>query len=295
MNDLVDLIEQAIRERKDPLSRNEAFGELVRRFQDMVFGYAYSLLREEESARDAAQETFIAVYDRLESLANPGAFPAWTKKIAYRVCMRELRNRRRRRDESAGDEEIIPSHYPSPEGSALDGETRREIRSAIDRLPEDQRTSIVLHYIDGYSSVQIAEFLDIEPAAVKKRLQRGRDRMREEFMDTVRNDISGMRPSKDGNFVEKVSLYASFEAAAKLGQTTILEQMLVDGIDLDEADASGRTLLHWAVETDLPDAVALLLRSGADPSIRDRKGRTALRIAKQRKLAHIAALFEQEK
>jgi DNA-directed RNA polymerase specialized sigma24 family protein len=59
--------------------RHAAFGELVVRFQDMAYGYAYAILGDAHLAQDAAQEAFIAAYQKLAQLREPAAFPGWAE------------------------------------------------------------------------------------------------------------------------------------------------------------------------------------------------------------------------
>ena len=64
----------------------DAYGELVRRFQDMAYGYAYAIVGDLELAEDAAQEAFIEAYRCLPSLREPFAFPGWLKRIVFKHC-----------------------------------------------------------------------------------------------------------------------------------------------------------------------------------------------------------------
>ena len=72
----------------------DSYGELVRRFQDMAYGYAYSILGDFHLAEDAAQEAFIQAYRNLESLQQPIAFPGWFRTIVFKHCDRLTRRRR---------------------------------------------------------------------------------------------------------------------------------------------------------------------------------------------------------
>ena len=70
----------------DPSARQEAFGELVKRFQDMAYGCAYAVLGDVHLAQDAAQEAFIVAYRHLDQLQVPRAFPGWLKRITLSQC-----------------------------------------------------------------------------------------------------------------------------------------------------------------------------------------------------------------
>ena len=67
--------------------------ELVRRFQDMAVGYAYSILRNFHSAEDAAQEAFLEAYRNLDKLREPAAFPGWFRRIVFKHCDRQTRSK----------------------------------------------------------------------------------------------------------------------------------------------------------------------------------------------------------
>src|SRR5687767_1197308 len=70
-----------------------AFGELVRRFQDMAYAAAYAYLGDHHQAQDAAQEAFIAAFSDLSKLREPAAFPGWFRRIVLRQCGRQRRGR----------------------------------------------------------------------------------------------------------------------------------------------------------------------------------------------------------
>jgi hypothetical protein len=161
---------------------------------------------------------------------------------------------------------------PGPE-RALDGqETQGEIRSAVLGLPPTLKETVLLHYMDGYRVADVAQFLGISVAAAKKRLERGRIAVKGKLEDRIKGAVQTIRPSSQGRLLEGVTLRVSFETAARLGQISLLEAMLVDGIDVNERDAANRTLLHWAVETQHLEATEILLRAGADQHMRDSTG-----------------------
>jgi hypothetical protein len=137
----------------------------------------------------------------------------------------------------------------------------------------------VLYYIDGYSQQEVAEFLEISLPLTRKWLQRGRDRLRERMLDMVRDNLQADRPSNDERFLQAVKLTVTLEMAALDSQLSVLERVLVDGLDVNAQGKDGRTLLHWAADVGHYDAVELLLRNGADPTLADREGVTPLQLA----------------
>lgn len=280
MRSIEACVVDAIKQKQSLHLDNSAFSELVVRLQDMAFGYALSIVRDPYLARDAAQESFLQAWRRLETLREPAAFLSWFRAVV-RHCSLAVRDDRRLPNGERFDEQTVVARGPGPERQAQSAETAREIRAAIDALPESLRASVVLHHIDGYSVADVATFLDISVAAAKKRLERGRSTMRKRLEDSIRDTVGSMRPSADGRMLDSVNLYTNFEIAARLGQFSLLEAMLVDGVDVNEPDATGRTLLHWAVEHGHLEAVSLLLRSGADQHRRDRSGASARHLAQE--------------
>jgi RNA polymerase sigma factor (sigma-70 family) len=257
---------------------NAGFTELVRLYQDMAYGYALSIVQDPYAAQDVAQEGFLRAWLKLSQLEDPEAFPGWLRGIVRRTALDELR-RTRPAPLSEEQSERFAAPSASPEEEAQRRESIQEIREAIEGLPGSLRECVILHYLDGCPLAVVAEFLGIEPQAARKRLQRGRERMRKNLEHLIREKVRELRPSRDGRLVESVNLYANFSVAAQLGQIGLLEAMLVDGVDVNEPDVMGRTLLHWAVENGHPDAVELLMRNGADPDLRDREGRSPRSIA----------------
>ena len=278
MEDIGRLVQSALAQKRRLELDNEAFSELVLRFQDMAFGYACSVVGDPALAQDVVQESFLVAWRRLEQLTVPEAFPGWFRTIIRTRALVELRRPRTSRLDSTEEAMLASSERPPVEG-VIRNETAREIREAIGRLPQRLRAPVLLHYIDGYRLSDVADFLEIEVGTVKKRVQRGRDRMRKELEQRIRKSVQELRPGRDTRLIENINLYTNFEIAGQLGQISLLEAMLVDGLDVNEPDALGRTLLHWAVENAHLEAVTLLLKNGADQNLRDRDGRTARDIA----------------
>ncbi|MBI1930505.1 sigma-70 family RNA polymerase sigma factor, partial [Candidatus Poribacteria bacterium] len=166
----------------------DAFGTIVREFQDMAVGYAYSILGDFHLAQDAAQEGFIAAYRDLRTLRIPDAFPGWFRKIIFKQCDRF---RRSQRFETLPLEAAMemPSDAESPAEMVEKKELKAHVQAAIEALPESQRIATTLFYINGYSQNEIADFLEIPVATVKKRLQYSRKRLKERMLTMVQDNL----------------------------------------------------------------------------------------------------------
>src|SRR5215467_3480291 len=88
------LIDRATAARAAQAEKHRAFGEIVRRFQDLAFGCAYAILGDFQLAEDAAQEAFLTAWRNLDQLRKPEAFPGWFKRIVLTQCNRLTRGKR---------------------------------------------------------------------------------------------------------------------------------------------------------------------------------------------------------
>jgi len=258
--------------------RHEAFGALVSAYQDMACGYALAQLGSWAAAEDAAQEAFIVAYQQIGQLREPAAFGAWLKRIVWSLCRRA---QRRPIEGALPPDEInlASASEPGPDRLVEAANWREQVLAVVRALPGHERDAVLLYYIDGYSQQEVAAFLEVTEPAVRKRLQRARNHLREAMMELLRDSLEAHRPSKDESFLRAVQLATTLEEAALEAQVSVIEAAMLDGIDVNAAGASGQTLLHWAALRGNLDALALLLRNGADPNRLDRLGRTPLRVA----------------
>ncbi|HEY7725064.1 MAG TPA: sigma-70 family RNA polymerase sigma factor [Anaeromyxobacteraceae bacterium] len=173
-----------------------AFGELVSRHQDRIYGLALRLLRDAAEAEEVVQETFLAALEKLASFRGDAAFTTWLHRVAANAALMRLR-RRRRAPEVASDrpmEELLPrfdeqdhlvARGPSHDWSKradeqlADREIRKAVERAVQNLPEDYRIVFLLRDVEGLSSEAMAELLGMSVAAVKSRLHRARLALRE--------------------------------------------------------------------------------------------------------------------
>ena len=178
-----------------------AYGTIVRRFQDMAVGYSYSLLNDFQLAEDAAQEAFIEAFLKLSQLQNPAAFPGWFRKIIFKHCDRFTRDAPASTI-SLEDSTEITSSEPSPDEIMEAKELKEKVLQALRNLAEHERTVTALYYIDGYSQKEISDFLELPVTTVKKRLHDSRKRLKERMIEMVSESLKDHSP--DEHFSEKV-------------------------------------------------------------------------------------------
>lgn len=156
--------------------------------KDRVYGLCLRLLAGSAlDAEDVAQESFVKAYHGLNGFRMEAKFSSWMYRIAVNACKnrmlsRAFRDSRKNRDLEAAEMEGVGS-APSPE-QELDAKGKRaRIEEAIARLPEEQRTLIVLRDVEGRSYEEIAETTGLNPGTVKSRLNRGRGQLQEWLKD----------------------------------------------------------------------------------------------------------------
>ena len=166
--------------------RHAAFAELVGRFGNMAFGYAFQVLGNEQLAQDATQEAFLAAYQRLPQLREPAAFPGWLRRIVHTQCHRITRVKRL--------ENVPLAHVANRPAAEADWTQRIAeedaaqalidcVMRAVAELPEHEREVVRLFYLDGHSIREAAQALNLPVTTIKKRLQYARERLRKNLLD----------------------------------------------------------------------------------------------------------------
>ena len=175
----------------DALRRGEeaAFAELVRRHSGRLLVVIRRLLRRDEDAQDALQETFLSAFRGLSAFDGKCQLGTWLHRIAVNSALMKLRSQQRKPERSI--EEFLPTFYadghrqnPGPAWKvdvdrALDqAETRDLVRWAIDQLPDAYRVVLILRDIDQLDTAEAAALLEADAGAVKTRLHRARQALR---------------------------------------------------------------------------------------------------------------------
>lgn len=192
---------------------HDAFTAIVRRFQDMAVGYAYSILGDFHLAQDAAQEAFFSAFNLLHQLRDPMRFSGWFRRIIVKQCDRIAR---KNRPQPVPDEMLmeLPADVADPAEMLAERETKELVRQAMNALPPNHRRVTTLFYINEYSYKQIADFLEIPVTTVDNRLRASRKQLKERMIRIMQENLQQHRPSRDVEFMDKVlsTIRAMFEA-----------------------------------------------------------------------------------
>ena len=151
-----------------------AFDELVGRYQIRLFRFAFRMLRDRAEAEDAVQETFLRAYRALPRYRPDGYFSSWIYRITLNECRRRLRGKR---STLSLDLTPLTDNLPDPQAAVMNNERHRQLRLALEMLPEHYRVVMMLFYFEDMSVNEISRTLGVSVSAVKVRLHRGRDRL----------------------------------------------------------------------------------------------------------------------
>ena len=163
-----------------------AFTTLVQKYQKSVHALVWRKVGDFHTAEELTQDTFLKAYQKLGTLKNPNQFAGWLYVIADRTCIDWHRNRKPSMEslETTSGEEIEESsyqHYEDEQREEASIEHRRgRVKNLLEKLPESERTVVTLHYLGEMTYKAISEFLGVSPNTVKSRLQRARNRLRQE-------------------------------------------------------------------------------------------------------------------
>jgi RNA polymerase sigma-70 factor, ECF subfamily len=163
-----------------------AFGELVVRHQDRVYGLALHLLRDPSESEEVVQETFLAALEKLSTFRGDAAFGTWLHRVAANAALvGEPVEELLPRFDADGHLLQAPGHDWSKRADEQlsDQQLRRGIAAAVQNLPDDYRIVFVLRDVEGLSSEEMAALLGISVAAVKSRLHRARLALRAKLGD----------------------------------------------------------------------------------------------------------------
>ena len=159
----------------------DAFGELVRRYKNLVYSVVLRMVNQPEDANDLAQEVFIKIYRNLDKYSPAYQFSTWVIRIATNTVI-DFR-RKKRLDAVSMDEMVVEvAGNDNPEEWVAQKEKRAELEEAVASLPEMYRLPIVLYHMEDMSYQEIASALQIPLSKVKNRIFRGRKLLKDRLL-----------------------------------------------------------------------------------------------------------------
>ena len=180
-----------------------AFGLLVERHQRMAMDVARQIVHSEDDARELVQEGLLQAYLSLDRLRRESSFSSWLHGIVRNLSLNHVRQRRPvllidPTEETTAD--LFPNREPDPHQVAETRELHLHLRRAIDGLSPQQRSATWLFYCDGLNLQEIAAHLDLSVTAVKSRLFKSRNRLKELLAETY-PELRRLRKKRRTNMV----------------------------------------------------------------------------------------------
>lgn len=173
----------------------EAFGQIVRRYQSMVSGLLYATCGDLHRSEDLAQETFVSAWKSLSGLRDPAKLPGWLCQIARHRLTDRSRSAAREDARMRGMFQTSkPEPHPGPEQEAVEAEERELLWRTLSTIPQPYRETLVLYYRQGRSTEQVAAATETTEPTVRKRLERGRELLREEMAQLLERQIPRTAP-----------------------------------------------------------------------------------------------------
>jgi RNA polymerase sigma-70 factor (ECF subfamily) len=172
----------------------EAYEILVGRYQQRVYGLAYSTLRNEQDATDLSQETFVKAWQAIRGFKKNSSFYTWLYRITTNLCIDFVRKRDRRPTvpfeeavdpEADASVEIAPSNQPLPTDEVRRRELREQIDAALQELSPEHRVVIQLREFEGLEYAEIAKVVGCQMGTVMSRLHYARKHLQKLLRDVI--------------------------------------------------------------------------------------------------------------
>jgi RNA polymerase sigma factor (sigma-70 family) len=238
----------------------DAFGQLIERYQQLVRRIALGMVAHEEIARELAQEAILQAYLSLDHLQDNTRFKSWLYGIVLNVCRGYIRDQKAdvfSLEAMVGgmyrNVEFLPSEVIDPEEIAEQHELHRIVLNAVEQLSPKDRGATLLFYYEQLSLREIAAILGVSVSAVKGRLFRAREQLREHLLPLYTDMRDEAERKQKRETMIKVTVVAVTERAggAKGDVVTLLDE------------AGQRIINIWITER---DAVVIALGlTGTDP------------------------------
>ncbi len=177
----------------------DKFQDLVKRYEAKLYNFSLRMCRDPSDAEDMIQDTFLNVFRYLKNFRHETKFKNWLYKVAASTCFKKRRKSKFAPDKELSLEEFLPKdetekpdHVPQwalmPLDKLLNEELAGVINKAIITLPKKYRMVILLRDIEGFSTTESAQILNLSPSNVKVRLHRSRLYLRDKLKGYFEND-----------------------------------------------------------------------------------------------------------
>jgi RNA polymerase sigma-70 factor, ECF subfamily len=176
----------------------QAFRELIGRYQTRVFNLCYRILGNPDEAEEIAQEVFVKLFKSIGSFRGESKFSTWLYRVTHNVCINQINYLKRRHyfenrslDLDPKDDSPAPqyaSNAPDGEQDLIATELGAAIEEKLGMLAPEMREVIIMRDIEGLSYEEVAQALNVKIGTVKSRLHRGRNELQELLKDYLKDE-----------------------------------------------------------------------------------------------------------
>ena len=170
----------------------KALAELVKKYEKTVFNFAFKICRNPERAENAMQETFYSMVKSLHQFDGKSKLSTWLYRIVSNHCLMALRKRKQKTvsiyndDEEKVEDKYIADWSEFPAFSVENQELKKILDESIQKLSPDYRVVFLLRDVEGLSTEETANVMDLSIPAVKSRLHRARAFLRDEISEAFK-------------------------------------------------------------------------------------------------------------
>lgn len=208
-----------------------AFASLVRKYQRQVHAFARRKIGDFQIAEDITQETFLQVYQKLETLEDPILFSKWIYAIVNHLCIAWFRKNRLQTEPLEeicilGIETEPYSRYVASEHAKIAAEAQRDlVKKLLTKLKESDRKVITLHYFEEMTSAEIGEFLGVSENTIKSRIRRARQQLKK--YESIIREVLGITIESEDRYPKHLNggfgMKLTFEKDDLLSSLQVLE------------------------------------------------------------------------
>lgn len=172
------------------------FELLIKKYQDLVYGTCFRLLKNQADAEDLSQEVFMEIFRSIVHLKNVDDMSGWIYRISYSKCISFFRKKNPAKASSKTDPKEVEEkldNYPghsnreTPHKALEEKEAASELFKKIDQLPDNQKRAILLHKFEGYSHKEICKEMDLSQASVESLIYRAKVSLRKSLFSYFEN------------------------------------------------------------------------------------------------------------
>ena len=168
-----------------------AFAYLINRYKDMTYTLAIKVVKNHEDAEEVAQDSFLKAYEKLDSFKGNSKFSTWLYTIVYRNAITKIR--KKKVATSGIDSYVIDNYSEGDEFPQLEaiknGEQKKYVREAINRLPEKDALLITLFYMNDSTIEEIEKITSLTQSNIKVKLFRARKKLNKELSVLLKEEV----------------------------------------------------------------------------------------------------------